>query len=294
MDYVNLAKNINGILQGFPEGETPPNPPMPEDIAVCGMVEINGESKPGKISGTFKPGERCILIDGESTLVACEGVEPNEVCEVVELPITLDFHENGLNGLSPLKYNGAVVCSDGGDCSVPGCSEVKYIVDKNGVKTAHCVDADQTDLYDFPDEPTEDQWVKAFMRFYDEDATSSTMSLPNVELVPMASKLKFSSDNTTASATNIGTAIANYWAAQITPGSPSVGVSVALVVNNAAMIAPIITAGLLSLSGKAQPDENPYESMFSIIEDAVKTIVWMVTEIMPAPAPPVVVPVMVS
>ncbi len=125
----------------------------------------------------------------------------------------------------------------------------------------------------YPDDP-KTKWVDAFMSYYDKDSVNATMSKPSVVIVSMKSLLKFSPPG----CDKMGTAIANYWAAQITPGAPSsCGGSVASVVNDATKIGPLINSYMCGLPGNVE-SKPYYGALFSFIEAQVKTIVWTVTE----------------
>jgi len=133
---------------------------------------------------------------------------------------------------------------------------------------------DNSERRNYPKDPG-DKWMKKFMDVYDSDATVGTMSKPSVVLVSNKSLLEFSPPGCNL----MGTAIANYWSSQITPGSPSAcGGGVASVVNDAAKIGPAINGYMCGLGGNYPESKPYYNALFSFIESQVKSIIWTVTE----------------
>ena len=121
------------------------------------------------------------------------------------------------------------------------------------------------------------QWMDAFKTNYDNDANNGTFSEANVVMTPMPALLEFDNTGSTCSGPNMMAAkIAQYWAAQVTPGTPQHKTSITNVVNDAAKIEAPIQA---YLCGSTSVLSTPhYEHLFLFIENQVKTIIWQVTE----------------
>lgn len=210
-----------------------------------------------------------------------------------------------INENYPVKFTGTCSCSPGDDCSctIDGCSNIKYYW-KDGVKHGICVDSDIDKFLEHPDETPEETWSKNFKDIYDADALDSAFvvgieEVENITLMSNKGLLDFvASGNSPDNATAMATAIANYWAAQITPGTVPFtegATAVGVVTNDAQKIIPSIVSALLGLADKSSGDsgfKEDYVEVFEAIENEVKTIQWTVMEIMPSPAPPV--PVIVS
>lgn len=144
----------------------------------------------------------------------------------------------------------------------------------NSVKTDYdSKPDDNSDRKPYPKAPGH-KWVEEFMSVYDSDSTAGSMSKPSVVLVSMKSLLDFDPPG----CDKMGTVIANYWSAQITPGAPAScggGVSVS---NDAAKIGSAINGYMCGLGGN-YPEATPYYNhLFKFIEDQVKSIVWTVVE----------------
>lgn len=134
-------------------------------------------------------------------------------------------------------------------------------------------------------------WMSAFKSSYDTDACAGTPSVLSVSIVPQAGLLHFDNESYSSSASNMGTAIANYWAAQLTPGVPATyGISIVSVTNDASKIGPLITTDLLSMASSGTERTPHFDEVFQMIENHVKTIVWTVVELMPGPTGPVPAP----
>jgi len=109
-----------------------------------------------------------------------------------------------------------------------------------------------------------------------QDAKPST---GNFDISPPKGSLYFPNNRGYTIAEEIGMACASYWAIAIKPGSPEGCKSgqVVGVINDAAKIATPISMGIRALF-KGELDEPFFDKFVKIIFDAVKTILWTITE----------------
>lgn len=118
----------------------------------------------------------------------------------------------------------------------------------------------------------------------DAEFQKATPSLPNIDITTPAGTLNFPVADESQMASIIGKNCADYWSmtvavtgipVNICPVVPSTIVSVT---NDAAKIETIITNGILTLAGSAEPVVPNYLNFTDIIINAVKTITWIVNE----------------
>ena len=104
-------------------------------------------------------------------------------------------------------------------------------------------------------------------------------SAANFDISPPKDSLYFPNNHGYTVAEDIGTACAAYWVKAINPGPPESckAGQVVGVTNDAAKIATPITNGIRALF-KGKLDEPFFEEFVKIIFDAVKTILWTITE----------------
>ena len=91
-------------------------------------------------------------------------------------------------------------------------------------------------------------------------------------------KVTLPTGQTTITPASFGAGAAAYWSLAITPDTPQSCKNIDSVVNTASSIAPIITAGLMTITLSPIERNPPYEEFVKVFFDAVKTIVWTVTE----------------
>lgn len=120
------------------------------------------------------------------------------------------------------------------------------------------------------------KWMDDYIVYYDNDANNGTFSKTSVVMTSLPSLLIFDNNSSSCSgATMMAAKLAAYWSAQVTPGTPQID-SILSVSNDASKIQPIIESYLCARTSVSTPP--PYEELFQTIENAVKTIVWTVTE----------------
>ena len=107
----------------------------------------------------------------------------------------------------------------------------------------------------------------------------ATRTNPNIDITPPAGSLSFDICAPQEMANEIATKCALYWAATITPsGSPVACAAIVSVSNDAMKIIQPIVSGLLAIGGSRVPIEPYHYRFVDVIYEAVKTIIWSVTE----------------
>lgn len=126
-------------------------------------------------------------------------------------------------------------------------------------------------------------YLASMAKALDEAFQSATLSMQNVSLKEAKGTLVIPPGEGPVMATNIATAISNYFALTIAPtGVPTVG-PISVVVNTAATIIAPLTAAIMGLTGKDTSVE--YNEFAKVVCDNVKTITWTVTEMIPGTPP---------
>jgi len=133
--------------------------------------------------------------------------------------------------------------------------------------------------------PTED-FLDILTKTLDDEFQNGTLSFANVDISTAKGTLVLPKvTNGYEMALLIGQAVSQYWMLTITPTGTAQNICTAVpsaiisVTNTAAAVAPIIQAGLLKI-GTPYNESTPYfKQVIKVIIDAVKTIVWTVTEL---------------
>ena len=128
------------------------------------------------------------------------------------------------------------------------------------------------------DIPTDRTFMDFLQQVLDDGFQKGKPSLDNVDITSASGSLFIPMSKFELQALHIGNACASYWVSAITPGIPEACDSIVSVVNDAGKIAPVITSKINALAYSLKVREPYYEDMIKIIFDAVKTILWTVTE----------------
>jgi len=130
------------------------------------------------------------------------------------------------------------------------------------------------------------KWVDHWITAYDTDANAGTFSTgvisggtttaTAVVMVSSPNLLKFTATQVCNGTNMIGAKVSAYWASQTTKGAPQFLTTISSVTNNASNIQATIDSWMCSRTSVSSG--NAYEAMCSMIETAVKSITWTVTE----------------
>jgi len=119
-------------------------------------------------------------------------------------------------------------------------------------------------------------WVDFWSTTYDADANAGTFSSTSVVMSSSPNLLKFTATHVCNGTNMIGAKISAYWASQTAKGVPQFLTTISSVTNNASTIQATIDTWMCSRNSVSSV--NSYEAMCSMIETAVKSITWTVTE----------------
>ena len=127
-----------------------------------------------------------------------------------------------------------------------------------------------------------DQWFLDKMTSrIDEEFQKAIPTSTNVDITTPAGSLRFIAS--TDMVIEIAYKCASYWENTIdATGTPVSCATIVSVSNNASSIASIIRTGLLSLAAKQLVEADYYKEFCKVIFDAVRTIVWDVSEADPS------------
>lgn len=122
------------------------------------------------------------------------------------------------------------------------------------------------------------KWIDDFKLHYDNNSNAGTFSFTSVVMVSLPALLSFigTSNSCAGTAANMAKAISDYWAAQLTPGTPRFS-SITSVTNDATTKINVNIKNYLCAQVSTTKTPN-YEHLFQYIENQVKTIVWTVSE----------------
>lgn len=122
------------------------------------------------------------------------------------------------------------------------------------------------------------EWMDNYILQYDADANNGVFTMPAVVMISMPEMLRF--QYTTCPGPDMPKKIADYWKAQVTPGSPQVCSSIVSISNDAQKIQEPIAAYMCgwAINNESNP---PYAHLFEFIENQVKSIVWTIEEVGP-------------
>lgn len=145
-----------------------------------------------------------------------------------------------------------------------------------------------------PDPAPNNVWVDTFKTAFDSYAMNTIFAengtpclAAPITLVSNPSALTFSNTgNSATTAKNIATAIAAWWASQITIGLPNYEASVTLVVPNFPDLATNIELALLSMAAQSNaglPESDSFERFSEILDEEIKKIEFTITEVTPTP-----------
>lgn len=124
-------------------------------------------------------------------------------------------------------------------------------------------------------------WMDIYSSSYDSDANAGSFTKPAVSMAPMASLLRFNNNGNAKSVPDDwAAAVTNYWAAQLTPGTPQYDGFISISNDASKIKAPLHTALLAyDFSDNVNGSYPLFEDVFRVIEDLVKSIIWTIVEV---------------